>query len=346
MKTERVFVTGCGGMLGNAIYPYFTSLYAQVLATDKVLSEDWLVRLDVRDDAHLSRVFAEYKPQIVIHLAAETDLEFCELNGDIAKDTNSTATRTVARLCEENGATLVYISTAGVFDGLKEGFYTEEDKPNPIMVYGRTKHEGEVDSLKHCSRSFVVRAGWMMGGGRTKEKKFIYKILQQLGNGRREIFAVYDKWGTPTYTYDFAKNLFQLIETKAYGVYHMACEGRGTRYDVAKEILKICKRGDIKLTAVSSEFFRDEYFAPRPPSEMMYNANLRKLGLNNMRPWRSSLKEYIEEYFPAYIGARPAQGGVTGEQRGVDIQEIRRPTRAKRTATPGGLQKKGDFEHS
>ncbi|MHC4618335.1 MAG: SDR family oxidoreductase [Planctomycetota bacterium] len=345
MKTERVFVTGCGGMLGNAVYPYFSSLYAEVLATDKVLTEDWLVRLDVRDEVHLSRIFADYKPQLVIHLAAETDLEFCELNADIAKDTNSTATQTIAKLCEQHGATLVYISTAGVFDGLKEGLYTEEDKPNPIMVYGRTKHEGEVDSLKHCSRSFVVRAGWMMGGGEAKEKKFIYKILQQLGDGKSEIFAVNDKWGTPTYTYDFAKNLFQLIKTNAYGVYHMACEGRGTRFDVAQEILKVCKRNDTKLTAVSSDFFRKEYFAPRPPSEMMYNANLRKLGLNNMRPWQLSLKEYIETCFPAYIVEPPGQDVTVGQKGGVDIREIRRPASPERTTVLEDFEKEGKLKH-
>ena len=140
-----------------------------------------------------------------------------------------------------------------------------------------------------------------MGGGAAKEKKFIYKILQQIDDGRKEIFAVDDRWGTPTYTYDFARNLLLLLETKKYGLYHMVCEGAGTRYDVAKEILKICGRSDIKLTAVNSDFFKTEYFAPRPYSEMMTNENLASLGINNMRAWKEALSDYINDHFSRYL---------------------------------------------
>lgn len=323
MKLGKVFITGCGGMLGSAIYPYFASLYENILATDKVVTEKWLIKLDVRDNSHLSKIFEEYKPDLVIHLAAETNLEFCETNSGIAEDTNSLATRTIAELCREYDSTLVYISTAGVFDGLKDGFYTEEDKPNPIMVYGRTKYEGELHVLECCPKSFVVRAGWMMGGGRQKEKKFIYKILQQTTDGQKEIFAVNDKWGTPTYTYDFAKNLFLLLETKKYGLYHMACEGRGTRFDVAEEILRICKRSDMKLTAVNSDFFKKEYFVSRPPSEMMSNIKLRKLGIDNMNSWQKSLKEYIENYFPDFIGLPGQQPETVAGKLPIEIKEFK-----------------------
>ena len=341
MKNDRVLITGCGGMLGNAVYPCFSSLYSDVLATDKELNEEWLVRMDVRDDAHLGRVFREYRPNLVIHLAAETSLEFCETHRDIAEDTNSSATEVIAKLCEEHGCTLVYISTAGVFDGLKVGYYTEEDEPSPIMVYGRTKREGELHAMKYCSRLFVVRAGWMMGGGRKKEKKFIYKILQQLGNGTKEIFAVDDKWGTPTYTYDFARNLYRLVETRAYGIYHMACEGKGTRYDVAREILEICGRLDIKLTAVSSDFFKKDYFAPRPPSEMMYNANLRKLSLNHMRPWKEALREYLENYFADYVAGPIKKSTPTAEEPQIAIRETKRSTRGEKFVTLRKQKEKG-----
>ncbi len=297
MKSERVFITGCGGMLGSAIYPFFASRYEDVLASDRIVNEKWLVRLDVRDDDHLARMFKEYRPDIVLHLAAETNLEYCETHPEITIATNAVATRNIAKLSEEYGAMLIYISTAGVFDGKKSGFYTEEDQPNPIMVYGRTKYEGELYALEHCSRTFVVRAGWMMGGGRDKEKKFIFKILEQVAQGKKEIFAVNDKWGTPTYTYDFAMNLFRLMETEKYGTYHMVCEGEGSRYDVAEEILKICGISDIDLVPVGSGYFEKEYFAPRPRSEIMSNANLGKHGINFMRPWRESLSDYIKNYF-------------------------------------------------
>ncbi len=302
----RVLITGCGGMLGNAVYPFFSHWYDTVLATDKDVNEPWLDFLDIRDHDEVTRVFNEFNPDLVLHLAAETDLEYCETHPDNTRAVNDTATKHIAKLSEKAGAVMVYISTAGVFDGKKKGCYTENDQPRPIMVYGETKYAGELHTLNHCSRSFVVRAGWMMGGGREKEKKFIYKILQQVGAGAREIFAVNDKLGTPTYTYDFAMNLFLLINTNRYGTYHMVCEGNGSRYEVAKEILSICNRNDITLTPVGSEFFAEEYFVPRPYSEMLVNQNLQHHDINHMRPWRDALREYIETLFPDYI-----KGGVT-----------------------------------
>ncbi len=301
LKSKKIFITGCGGMLGNAIYPYFATMSDNVLASDKVVSEDWIVKLDVRDNEAMSSTFKEFKPDIVLHLAAETNLEFCETHPDITFATNVVATEAIAKLSKEYGSTLIYISTAGVFDGSKKGIYTEADKPNPIMVYGQTKYDGELKALKYCPKTYVVRAGWMMGGGRNKEKKFIYKILQQIAEERKEIFAVDNRWGTPTYTYDFAMNLFKLLKTKKYGTYHMVCEGDGTRYDVAKEILHICNRDDIILTPVDSDFFKEDYFAPRPVSEMMYNANLRELGIHSMRSWKESLNDYIHNYFFDHI---------------------------------------------
>jgi len=301
-RVERVFITGCGGMLGNAVFPCFSKLYNNVVATDKVKSESWLGKLDVRDHDHLAQRFEDFKPEVVLHLAAETDLEFCEKNPKIAEDTNSLATEVIAKLCEQYSAKLIYISTAGVFDGRKKGFYTEEDQPQPLSVYGQTKYAGELHAFNHCRRSFVVRAGWMMGGGKTKEHKFISLILKQIEEGKKRIFAVDDKLGTPTYTYDFAKNLAALVETEEYGLYHMVCEGDGSRFDVAKEILRICQRQDIELTPVSSEFFSVKYFAPRPPSEMMLNVNLRKIGLHKMRPWEVCLDHYLKNFFPDYVG--------------------------------------------
>lgn len=306
MDNERVLITGAGGMLGNAVYPYFSSRFTHLSATDKDVNESWLSHLDVRDTAELRRRFASIKPTLVLHLAACTDLEFCEVHPDVAKDTNETSTREVAALCEEYGATLVYISTAGVFDGTKEGFYTEQDQPRPIMVYGQTKYDGELHAAASCSRHFIVRAGWMVGGGAAKDHKFVHHILGQIVSGAKVIHAVNDRFGTPTYTHDFALNLFKLLDSRKYGTYHMVCEGSGTRYDVARHILDISGRSEIELKSVDSTFFEGNYFAPRPVSEMMLNANLSALGINLMRPWRDALQDYVTREFPhALAGADP-----------------------------------------
>src|SRR5439155_7222014 len=111
--------------------------------------------------------------------------------------------------------------------------------------------------------------------------------------GSKRIHAVNDRFGTPTYTHDFALNLFHLLDSRQYGLYHMVCEGSGTRFDVAQEILAITGHSEIELIAVDSSYFAGQYFAPRPVSEMMRNANLEALGINYMRPWRDALRDYI-----------------------------------------------------
>jgi dTDP-4-dehydrorhamnose reductase len=308
LNDERVLITGAGGMLGNAVYPYFASRYKTATATDKDVNESWLTPLDVRDKGALRRAFEHLRPTLVLHLAACTDLEFCEVHADVAQATNAEATREVAILCERLGATMVYISTAGVFDGTKQDLYTEQDRANPIMVYGSTKYEGELLAHGYCSRAFVVRAGWMVGGGARKDHKFVHHILGQIVSGAKKIHAVNDRFGTPTYTHDFALNLFKLLDTKKYGTYHMVCEGAGTRYDVARAILEIGKRDDIELVSVDSSHFAGNYFAPRPVSEMMTNANLRALGINVMRPWKDALKDYVLREFPHALAGAQAPG--------------------------------------
>lgn len=296
-ENAKVLITGCGGMLGNAIYPYFLDSCGEVYASDKVISELWLHDLDVRNYDKVKEVFESFQPDLVLHLAAETDLEFCETNPQTAEDTNSLATKYIAELSRQNDCTLVYISTAGVFDGVKEGFYTEADQPKPLMVYGQTKYDGELHVREICKKYYILRAGWMVGGGVAKDHKFTQKILEQILDNKKILNVVNDKWGTPTYTHDFAMNLFKLLDTEQYGTYHMVCEGSGTRYDVAEEILKICGRDDIEMKAVDSDFFKEEYFAPRPRSEMMKNVKLEALGVNLMRPWQEALSEYIQREF-------------------------------------------------
>jgi dTDP-4-dehydrorhamnose reductase len=304
LQDHRVLITGAGGMLGSAIYPYFSSRFGAVQATDKDLGDPWISRLDVRDTPALQQTFADFRPTIVLHLAACTDLEFCEANPDVARDTNATATGTVADACEQSGATLVYISTAGVFDGTKQGPYTEDDAPRPIMVYGQTKRDGEILAAARCRRHFIVRAGWMIGGGAMKDHKFVQAILGQILAGAKVIHAVNDRFGTPTYAHDFALNLLELLASERHGTYHMVCEGSGSRHDVARHILDICGRDDIELKAVDSSFFGHNYYAPRPVSEMMLNTRLAALGLNHMRPWQDALRDYISrEFAPAMAGA-------------------------------------------
>lgn len=290
---RKILILGCGGMLGKAFYEHFSKKYV-VEATDIDLNEKWLKFLDVRDYKEMRKKVIDFKPDFIFHLAALTDLEFCENNIEESYRTNTVGTENAAMIAKEFNIPLVYISTAGIYDGKKD-LYDDYDVPNPISHYGRSKYMGEIYIRRHLTKYFVFRAGWMMGGGK-KDKKFVSKIIKQLQKGKKEIYAVTDLYGTPTYTNDFAKNVDHLIKTNYYGVYNMVCGGNASRYDVAKEILKnlnLSKK--IKLIPVKSEFFSKDYFAPRPDSEKLINLKLKLRKLNKMRGWKICLKEYINK---------------------------------------------------
>lgn len=294
----RVLITGSAGMLGSAVYPAFVAAGHDTVATDlspRPIGELPMGTLDVRDFAAVSAAIDGVRPELVLHLAAETDLETCERDSDHAYLTNTVGTQYVAVACHERGLPLVYISTAGVFDGAKgEEPYTEFDRPNPINAYGDSKYQGELVVERLVPRHYIVRAGWMIGGAE-RDHKFVAKIVDQLRNGARTIYAVTDKLGTPTYTEDFARNLLALIETPYYGRYHMACQGKGSRLDVARALLAYYGRDDVELVPVTSEFFAETFPAPRPYSEMMRNYMLELHGLNLMRPWDVALSEYLDQ---------------------------------------------------
>lgn len=292
----RVLITGSAGMLGSAVYPAFLAAGHETVATDlkpREVAGLPMERLDVRVYSDVVAAIDRTQPDLVLHLAAETDLEVCEKDPDHAYRTNTLGTHNAAIACQARDLPLVYISTAGVFDGEKTaGAYDEFDRAGPINVYGRSKYEGELLVLHLVPRHFVIRAGWMVGG-LERDHKFVAKIIDQLRAGATTIRAVTDKLGTPTYTEDFAQNMLALLQTPFYGRYHMACLGEGSRYDVAREIVAFYGRSDVAVVPVTSEAFADEYPAPRPRSEMMRNYMLELRGLNRMRPWRVALREYL-----------------------------------------------------
>jgi len=278
----RILLTGAAGMLGSSVVPELVRRGHSVVVTDIRLGSPrpWgddgpsICHLDVRDDAEIRDAFADVEPELVLHLAAETSLEVCERDPDGAARTNALGTKLVALACHRAAIPLCYISTAGVFDGTKSEPYTEFDPPNPINVYGQTKLAGEHFTQRLVDHHYVVRAGWMVGGGHGKDHKFVSLILDQLAAGQTTIYAVSDKLGTPTYAADFARCLGDLVVSGSYGLYHMSGEGTGSRFDVARVILDVLGRHDVELVPVTSEHFSRDYFAPRPRSELMRNLML------------------------------------------------------------------------
>jgi dTDP-4-dehydrorhamnose reductase len=300
MQGKRVYMAGCGGMLGEAFQKLFAP-HNTLRCTDKDVNASWLSFLDFRDGAAYRRDVEEFRPDYLFHLGAHTSLEYCEENPDDAYATNTLPVEDAVHVANKLDIPLLYISTAGIFDG-RQDTYDDWDTPNPLGHYARSKYMGERFVAENCRRYLVCRAGWMMGAGPPKDKKFIQKLMLQIRDGARELHVVDDKLGTPTYTHDFAGNVNLLLERELWGVYNMVCGGVTGRLEVAQELVGMLGRRDsIRVTPVNSAFFSKEYFAARPPSERLITKKLDLRGANVMRDWRTCLREYLRDYYVGYL---------------------------------------------
>ncbi|MDB5809349.1 MAG: dtdp-4-dehydrorhamnose reductase [Betaproteobacteria bacterium] len=310
----RIYVAGCGGMLGEAVRRVFGAAADELKCTDIDINAPWLEHCDFRDLNGYRESVESFAPDVLVHLGAHTDLEYCERNPDDAYRTNTLSVEHAAKIALDNDLPLVYVSTAGIFDGTKAR-YDERDLPNPLGVYGRSKYRGEQIVEAGVLRHLICRAGWMMGGGPQKDKKFIGKLMRQLAAGTTTLHVVNDKLGTPTYTVDFARNLRALLAAGHFGLYNMVCAGETSRLEVAGALIDILGLQDkVEIKAVDSGFFAREYFAPRPASERLLNRKLDQINLNLMRDWRIALAEYIADYFPPAAKVFPLRGRRSADQ--------------------------------
>lgn len=301
---KRIYIAGCGGMLGDAFYNEFKGEYI-LRCSDIDLNEPWLTYCDIRNLKQYEQYVTDFKPDYLFHLGALTDLEYCENHPDEAYMTNTIGVENAVIIANKLKIPILYIGTAGIFNGLKNS-YDDWDNPDPLSHYARSKYAGEQYVKENALTYLVCRAGWMMGGGFKKDKKFVNKIITQIKEGKTELFIVNDKFGTPTYTHDFAKNVKLLIENNLWGLYNMACDGETNRLDVAHEIISLLNFEDkVIIREVTSDFFQNEYYAPRPPSERLINTKLNLRNLNIMKNWKIALKEYMVNGMN--IGASPEQ---------------------------------------
>jgi len=270
---SETLITGADGMVGS--YIDFG------IKTDRQ-------SLDVTDPGEVIAAFKKHRPKVVIHLASETDVDRCERESERAYFVNSVGTYHVASAAKEIGAKLIYISTADVFDGKKKSPYNENDEPNPQSFYGRSKYLGELAVRGLLENHLILRVCWMMGGGPGKDKKFVAKIIEQLGN--KEIFALDDHFGSPTFAKDLVHAIRILIKEDKKGLYHMANSGVASRCEMAKFIFDFLG-GRANIQAVKSDFFKLPAARPK-------NGGLTSK-LNLMRPWQEGLKEYLETEWKA-----------------------------------------------
>ncbi len=299
---KRVLIVGAGGMLGKDLYDQFSSKYT-VFATSRTAHEDWINELDVTDFSAYKNVVANFRPHVIIHAAAITSLEACRENMAEAYRVNAESVKYAAELASLYHAKLVYISSSNVFDG-QSASYDDVAKPNPNHdnIYGLTKYVGELFTQFYGHEYLIVRSGWMMGGGRGKDQKFVGKVIEQILAGKTTIQAVNDKRGSITYSRDMAANLELLLERGATGIYNMASPGMASRFEVAKEIVRaLGKENLITVEPVNSEYFDSLYPVHRPTSENLVSARLEAEGLYIMRPWPEAVRDYVLRNYPEAI---------------------------------------------
>jgi dTDP-4-dehydrorhamnose reductase len=274
----RVFITGCKGQLGRALN--------DALA-DHTLTGCDLPETDITDREAITGVIVDAAPDVVIHTAAWTDVDGCARNPERAYRVNAIGTQNVALACASTGAALVAISTNEVFDGTAEDPYREWDPPHPINPYARSKAAGEWFTRHLLNRFYIVRTAWLYAPGGSNFPHRIIELADELGS----LQVVTDEVGNPTYAPDLAEALARLIETEVYGVYHLTNAGYASRFDFAREILRISGREDVPVERITLDAFERDSTPPR--FAPLANTAAAALGIRP-RPWQEALAAFLD----------------------------------------------------
>jgi dTDP-4-dehydrorhamnose reductase len=230
---EKVLITGASGLLGSKLVKALSDGYEVIPSHNTHPIHPDSVRMDIVDGKEVARVLSAVKPELVVHAAAETNVDKCETNRELAWAVNVEGTRNVAEACRKMAMKLVYVSTDYVFDG-ERGLYGEEDEANPVNYYGVTKLRGEELVREICEDSVVVRTSVLYGWHPSKVN-FATWVIDSLKSGRR-ISVAQDHYNSPTLAEDLAEMIMRIVEMNASGVYHTAGSERVSRYDFAMKI--------------------------------------------------------------------------------------------------------------
>lgn len=277
----KILVTGAKGMLGTDLMHVLSSRH-QVIGID-------VDELDIADLGQVNQKVTELDPQLVVHAAAYTDVDGCEVNVEQAYKVNAVGTQNVALACQRAGAAMLYVSTDFVFDGRTSEPYLEWDHPNPLSVYGASKYAGEYFVSSLLKEYYIIRIAWLYG----EHGKNFVKTMLRLADEQERLRVVDDQVGSPTYTVDVARGIGELIESGRYGVYHMVNKGEVSWYAFARKILELSGKHHAIVEPITSDQLG------RPATRPAYSA-LRNLALeltigDPMRSWDSALEEYINE---------------------------------------------------
>ena len=275
----KILITGSDGMLAFAL--------KKTLKTNNKLILTDIGNMDITSAKKVALFFNKTKPEIIIHTAACTDVDAAEKNKGLALKINRDGTKNVASAAKDLDIPIVYISTDYIFGGGKKKPYTENERPNPLSVYGFSKYAGEKEIRKITKKYFIIRSAWLYGPG---GKNFVTTILR-LTKELDELKIVNDQRGCPTYTFDLANVISKLIKTQKYGIYHAVNSGSCTWYQFAKEIIKINKLKN-KIKAINSKELGRP--AKRPNYSVLSNNKLRAEGIK-LREWQKALRVFLNQ---------------------------------------------------
>ena len=279
----RVFVTGVKGQLG---YDVMNELEKQGLEGIGVDIDE----MDITDADQVNKVIKEAAPDAVIHCAAYTAVDAAEDNEEICRKVNAQGTENIAKVCEELDIKMMYISTDYVFNGQGERPWEPDDEREPLNVYGQTKYEGELAIEEHVKKFFTVRIAWVFG---VNGKNFI-KTMLNVGKTHDTVRVVSDQIGTPTYTYDLARLLVDMIETDKYGYYHATNEGGYISwYDFTCEIFKQAGYTTNVVPVTTEEYGLSK--AARPFNSRLDKSKLVEAGFTPLPTWQDALSRYLKE---------------------------------------------------
>lgn len=276
----RILVTGVKGQLGYDVMNELAKRGHTGIGVD-------VEEMDITDAAKVEQVIKESEVEAVIHCAAYTAVDAAEDNAELCHKINAEGTENIAKVCKELDLKMIYISTDYVFNGEGTRPWEPDDEREPLNVYGQAKYEGELAVEKYLEKYYIVRIAWVFG---VNGKNFI-KTMLNLSETHDELSVVNDQIGSPTYTYDLAKLLVDMVETDKYGRYHATNEGLCTWYEFATEIFRQAGK-EITVHPVTSEQFPAK--AKRPHNSRMNKDKLEANGFDRLPTWQDALNRYLK----------------------------------------------------
>lgn len=276
----KVLVTGINGQLGHDVMGELKKRGHEAVGVD-------IEEMDITDAECVKKVMTQTAPEAVVHCSAYTAVDRAEEEVELCRQVNAEGTKNVAEVCAGLDCKLLYLSTDYIFSGEGERPWEPGDEPDPLNIYGLTKFEGEQEIKSRMDKYFIVRISWVFG---VNGNNFI-KTMLRLGRENGAVRVVDDQIGSPTYTYDLAVLLVDMIETEKYGEYHASNEGTCSWYEFAKEIFAAAGMNEVEVTPVSSEEFPAK--AKRPKNSRMSKEKLVKNGFNKLPSWQDAVKRYV-----------------------------------------------------